>query len=307
MTTYIAGVDIGTVQSVSPIYRRGSVETRVGGGLTYWQNTGSPSVRWSIYTYLKSPTQTQLDAVLNLQHGLPVLVDLESFKSGFITWGRVAEVKPSPLRVGGLVYLDILVNEIPGIGTTYVQTDGIYLHDLQYQSNQRVFNPLGARYNKSVTGDRLDWTWEFYLDNDTAGILTAVIEFQVGDDVDKLKVWGWKGGAWSLIGDWGGADAWNADKNFVDDGTITHVCKFQEGNRGAVLAGIGTISQMLGTYRRVLGSITLLSAHIAPDLSTDVSLDQILLKVTAEHTLREAARPYPVITYVDGSLDYGIA
>ena len=307
MANKIGNIDIGTVQIVTPIYRRGNVESKVGGGVTYWQNLASPSVRWSIYTYLKSPTEEELNNILNLVHGLPVLVDLHSFKAGFVSWGRVTEVRPQPMRIGGQVYLDIVVNQVPAIGVTYVQTADVYTHSRAYQSNQKVFNPLDGAYNPSFTADRLDWTWEFYLDNDKNAIQTAILEIQVGDDVDKLKIWGWKAGAWAVIGDWGGGDAWNAAKDFIDDGAITHVFKFQEGDRGDTHAGIGVVSQMLGTERRLLGSITLLSAHIAPDLSTDYSLDQILLKVTVEHTLREAARPYPVITYVDGSLDYGPA
>ena len=307
MTNYIGGVNIGNVQRVEPTYRRSNVETKVGGGLTHWQNLYSPSVQWHITGYIASPTPTAVNKILNLQHGLPVLVDLNDRWPGFITWGRVSEIRPSPGRLGNVFYYDMVINEVPAIGVTYMQTSEAYLHDIDYQANYRVFNPLSGRFAKEVTGDRMDWTWEFYVDNDKNAIQTVIIELQVGDDIDKLKIWGWKAAAWSLIGDWGGADAWDAVKNFVDDGATTHAFRFQEGDRGDALAGIGTVSQMLGLSRRVLGSITLMSAHIAPDLSTDYSLDQILLKFTAEHTQREAARPYPVLTYVDGSLDYGPA
>ncbi|MCK4582549.1 hypothetical protein KAU18_04470 [Candidatus Bathyarchaeota archaeon] len=64
---------------------------------------------------------------------------------------------------------------------------------------------------------------------------------------------------------------------------------------------------MLGLSRRVLLSITAMQAQGSNDMSTDYGSDQLLLKVTAEHTQRETARPYLVLTYVDGSLDYGRA
>jgi len=310
MANKIGGVDIGNVLIPEPIIRRKNTESPVGGGLTYWQNLYSPSTQWRITGYLKAPTTTAVNQLLNLKHGLPVLVDLDDRWPGFITWGRVAEIRPRPSRVGNVFYYDMLVNEVPAIGVTYLQTSEAYLHDLDYHANHRVFNPLSGRFAKSVTLDLLDWSWQFYVDNDKISIQTLIQEFQVGDDIDKLKIWGWKlNGShdWSLIGDWGGADAWDAEKTFTDDDAIAHVFRANYGDRGDVKAGIGTISQMLGLSRRVLLSITLMQAQSGNDYSTDHSSDQLLLKVTAEHNQREAARPYPVLTYVDGSLDYGRA
>ncbi len=307
MANKIGGVDVGNVLTAEPTIRRRNYEVSVGGGLTYWQNLYNPSAQWRITGYLKAPTATAVNKLLNLQHGLPVLVDLDDRWAGFITWGRVAEVRPRPSRVGKVFYYEILVNEIPAIGVTYLQTAEAYLHDLDYYANHKVFNPLSGRFAKSVTVDRLDWTWQFYLDNDKASEQVLVLEFQVGDDIDKLKIWGWKTAGWSLIGDWGGAQAWDATRDFIDDQPITHVFRANEGIRGAVKAGIGTISQMMGLKNRVLLSVTRMMADGVSDLSTDYKSDQILLKVTAEHTERETARPYPVLTYVDGSLDYGVA
>lgn len=96
MTNKIGGVDIGNVLQPEPIICRGPRETRVGGGLTYWQNLYSPSIQWRISGYLKAPTTTAVNKLLNLHHGLPVLVDLDDRWSGFITWGRVAEIRPQP-------------------------------------------------------------------------------------------------------------------------------------------------------------------------------------------------------------------
>ena len=308
MTNYIGGVDIGTVQAVDPILRRSNTEVKTGGGLTYWQNLSSSSTRWAIRGYLKAPTVVQVATLFNLMHGLPVLIDVNDFRAGFITWGRVTEVRPRPSRLGFIFAYDIIINEVPSIGVTYMQTAEAYLHSRSYHSNQRVIDPAVGNYGKTVSaGNRLDWTHEFYVDNDKAGIQTLIVEFQVGDDVNHFEVFGWKAAAWSLIGDWGDGDAWNAVKAWTDEDAQAHNFQVQEGVRGATLAGVGVVSQMLGTTKRVLMEITDMQAQGDPDYVTDYGLDQLLLKVVAKHSLRGTARPFPMITYVDGSLDYGPA
>jgi len=309
MVNEIAGVDIGNPLTAEQIITRRNYEASVGGGLTYWQNLYSPSIKWRISGYLKAPTTTAVNKLLSLQHGQPVLIDLHSRWPGFITWGRVTEIRPRPSRRGNIFYYDMMLNEIPAIGVTYLHTAEAYLHDLEYQVNHRVFSPLSGRFAKAVTGDRMDWTWQFYLDNDKAApARTLTVEFQVGDDITNFKIWGMKAAGWTVIGDWedAGATVWDDPEDFIDDQPITHVFTVSKGERGDVEAA-GTISQMLGLKTRVIASVTLMQAQGAADLSTDHQDDQILLRVTAEHTLREAARPYPVLTYVDGSLDYGRA
>lgn len=307
MTCKIENIDIGTVTLPELIVRRENVRQRSGVGLTYHRNLNSDSVRWRLTGRLSSPTKAQVQALLNLKHGLPVLVDLDDRFPGWITWGRVSEIAPRPSRVGGVFNYTLTVDQIPGIGSTYVQTDDVYLHDLNYRTSFKAFDPALAKFNLSVTSNRLDWTWESYVDNDKNSIQTAILEFQVGDDIDAFTIWGWKSGGWVLIGDWGDADTWGAGKAFVDNDSYSHTFKANYGSMGEDVTGIGTISRLSGFNRRVLLSITNLRAHSGNDMSTDYTGDQLLLKMTAEHNQRETLRPYPVVTYIDGSRDYGRA
>jgi len=309
MANKLDNIDIGNPLRPEPRLRRRQNELATAAG-TFWQNIYGSPLDWQISGYMKAPTLAVVRSLLNLKHGLPVLLDLNDRWAGFIHWGRVGEISLRKQRASTLVYYDILFHQIPAIGTTYLQTPEMWLHDLDYRVSHRMFDPGIGSFNQSVSSDRLDWTWEYFLDNDKVSIQTGILEFQVGDDIDKLKIWGWKLDGthdWSLIGDWNGADAWAASKTFTDDGAISHVLKLDEGVRGEVIAGIGTISQMLGLTRRCLLSVTLMQAHTDNDYSTDHSLDQIHLKVTAEHNARETLRPNPVLTYVDGSFPPGRA
>jgi hypothetical protein len=167
-----------------------------------------------------------------------------------------------------------------------------------------VVDPFIGDFNKAWSGSNLVQTWEFYLDNDNNAITTAILEIFACADIDTIEISGWKAAAWSSIGDWGGLHAWNAIRNFTDDDAVVHAFQVQKGVRGQTLAGIGTISNMLGNYNRVLCEITNLQANADPldDLSTDVASTQLLLKAEITSTSREALRPYPVIRYITGGI-----
>lgn len=304
----LGGVDLGYIQTVEPIVSKDFQTVTIPGEISsFQQNLLNYSQSWRIEGFLYNPTQAQRENLSNLGNGEVVLVDISEYS--LFGYGK--------LRVAPRLMLDVTRKniwnytfEIEGclaVGYTYIQTSDAYLHDLNYRSNLKGFDPHYGRFAVNYDSNRLNVDYQFYVDNDKTSIQEVIVEAQCGDDVSKCKIYGWKASAWYLIGDWGGADAWDAVKAFTDDDSVAHNFRANNGLRGAALSGIGTISNKLGCKKRVLFSITNLLAEGSTDKSTDYGSDQLLLKIVLEHTSIESLRPYVRITYVDGSLDYGIA
>lgn len=302
------GSDIGSIDSITQDNNR-RFASILSGGIA-WRQNNQPTVRsWNISGHIPSATLAEINFMQNLQfHGLPVIVDLSDRIAGLFTWGRVRSLQPVIPKISGAYHYTLILDEIPAIGTTYIQTDDAYLHDLAYHGSYKIFNPMFGRFGRTVSSDLLDWSWQFYVDNDDTGSSPIIIvEFHVGDDIDGFKLELWKSGGWVEIGYWGKTDSWDDIESIVDDNSQTILFRADKGAPAELLAGIGTISTMNGLYKRVLLEIDDLAAHSGTDLYNDYGNDQILLKATAEHTARDALRPYPVVTYWDGSIDYGRA
>jgi hypothetical protein len=303
----IDGITLDVISTMPKTFSRSFRSLWTGDGFSYPQDVNWTERGWNIRGILNSPTQEEIDRLEGLnQHGNPVLLDLNDKYTAFIQWVIVERLTATPI-LGSLYRFDMNVRKIPCIGTMYMQTDDVYLHDLHYRASYKVVDPLVGDFNKVWSANRLVQTWEFYVDNDNNGITTAILEIFACADISTIEIWGWKDltpHAWSQIGDWGGAHAWNAIRNFTDDGANVMTFQVQKGVRGEALAGVGTISNMLGNYNRVLCEITNLQADAAPltDVSTKHQDDQILLKVEITSTSRETLRPFPVINYVTGGI-----
>ena len=303
----IDNITLGTVRVFNKSFSRRFIGLWTGDGFSYPQDVNSMERGWNIRGTLNAPTAAVINSIENLNnYGQPVILDLNDKYTGFIQWVIVERLTVTPI-IGTLYRYDLTVRKIPCIGTMLVQTTGVYLHGLDYRASFKMVDATVGRFNKVWSANRLVQTWEFFLDNDVNAITTAILEFFSCEDISTIEIWGWENApphAWLQIGDWGGGDAWNANKVFTDDDAVAHTFKVQKGVRGEALAGIGTISNKLGNYNRVLCSVTALAADAAPltDVSTVHASEQLLLKVEITSTSREALRPYPVINYITGGL-----
>lgn len=305
----IDNYDLGTCRVFNKSFARRYVGLWTGDGYSHPQDVNSKERGWNIRGVRASPTAAEMSAFEGLNnYPQPVILDLNDKVAGFIQWVFVERlVVGRRSAVTNLYTYDLTVRKVPGIGSMYIQTPGVVLHSLNYRAALRRVDPMvGGNFNKVWSANRLEQTWEFYLDNDNNLLTTAILEIFAGDDVSRFALWGWKTAAWDIIGDWnGGADTWNDVKNWTDeDGAPAHDFQVQRGVRGQALAGIGTISNSLGNYRRVLIEITNLAADGTPtdDRSTHYGGDQLLLKAKIYSTSREALRPNPIVTYITGGL-----
>jgi len=305
----IDDIDLGYIRLFERVTRKQLVEAVSAGAFTYWQNLVASSSSWRIIGVLDAEdAASTIKRLQNLHvHGLPVLIDLDDLLDGFIAWGRVAEFRERmEAERSGVYQYELVVNLVPGIGVTYLHTGDAELHDLDYRAAFRAFDPVQGRFGLEVSADRLVWTHQFYLDNDASSIQDLVFEVQVGDDINGFRIYAYKEGAWRLVGDWGGADSWGATKSFIDENAVSHDFTVDHGTRGEALTH-GTISRMPGLIRRVLIEVSNMQAQSGNDYSIDYGSDQLLLKVSAIHAAREALRPLPLVTYVDGSFEIGRA
>lgn len=301
----LGDVDLGVILDIARVTKRSSSTVLVNGSSgSFTQDLISEQRSWTLEGSIYDPTQTQQDRLENL-YGEVVLLDaLEVSRFGYVkVVTGSSHYDGRPKRLG----YSLELASVPAIGFTRSLTSDVYLHDLDYRHNLETFDPHHGRFAVTYSAGRLEVDWSFYVDNDSVDAETALLEFQAGDNLASLELWGWKAAAWSLIGHWGGEDAWDAVKAWTDDDAVSHDFRANTGLRGAAVAGIGTLSLGLGCQKRVLLSIATLSAEGATDLSTAYGSDQLLLKAKLVHTSLESARAYPRITYVDGSLGYGIA
>ena len=300
----IDNITLGTVRAMPKSFSRSIRSLYTGDGYTYPQDVNWVERGWNIRGTLNAPSAAVTNSIENLNnHSNPVILDLNDKYTGFISWVMV-ERFPITQQIGTIYRYDLNVKTIPCIGTTYMQTLGVYLHDLDYRASYKKFDPLVGRFNKQWSADRLEQTWEFYVDNDLNAITVALLEVYTCFDISSFRLRGWKAAAWDQIGEWGGADIWNLIVNWVDDDAVAHNIQVQKGVRGEVLPGVGTISNGMGNYNRVLCEIDNLTADATPtsDRSTHYGGDQLLLEAKIISTSREALRPYPVIDYITGGL-----
>ena len=308
--TKIENIDLGVVTLIEKIQDKVFHDLSPTGSLSgYTQNMMTEKHEWRFEGFLTDPTQEDLESLENVRnHGLMCFIDFADVNALILGYGKLTyfriideETYADLARYEGIIRLQ------SAIGLTHIQTANAFLHDLLYRAKLPIIDPQFGRFNKTWSSNRLELTYELYIDNYKAGIQDIVIEIQCGDDIDGIRVWGWKGAAWNQIGYWSdvgtpwgsGAGAW------VDDDTISHVATADRGDRGETL-GIGIISLSLGCKKRILLKLTNFQTIAGNHLSTKYGSHQLKLKVKLIHTQREASRPYPLITYVEGGLEQGV-
>jgi len=307
----IGGIDLGTngaIRLVEPILTRNLKKISLPGEVgSFHQSLVSYEHSWRIEGIFVNPSQSQIEQLYNLGYGEVILVDINEFS--LFGYGKVRTAPRIRLVSGNKNvwrwYLEI--DGVPAIAHTHVQTDEVYLHDLDYRLNLKSFDPHIGRFSINYSADRLEVDWQFYVDNDKASSQDVVLEIQCGDDISEFTLWYWNGSAWIQIGNWGNADAWGATKNFTDPESVIHDVTAGKNTRGQSVTGVGTVSRKLGCNHRVLFKITGMAADDA-DSSTVIGGDQLKLKAKLKHAAAEpGVRDYARITYIDGSLDYGVA
>ena len=299
----IDNVTLGTVRAMPKSFTRSIRSLYTGDGFSYPQDVNWIERGWNIRGTLNAPSAAVINNVENLNnHSLPVILDLDDKYTDFIQWVVVERFNIAPV-LGSLYRYDLHVRKIPCIGTMYIQTTDIYIHSLDYRANYRTVDPTVGSFDKVWGANRRVQTWEFYIDNDKNGAQDAIIEIFGSDDISGFKLWGWHTAAWSLIKDWTGGQ-WNAIQAWQDEDIVDHNFQAMYGDRGDVLAGIGTISNKLGNKHRVLLEITNLTADATPanDRSTHYGGDQLLLKAEITCAFKETLRPHPIVTYITGGL-----
>lgn len=296
----INGVSLGSVNYMGFIGFEGVEKAPIAEDLVYWSGNSGRVSEWEIEGILKDvSSQSTVESLVGFySSGVPVYVDLSDLVAGLRGLGKLGELRGHWVK--DHYYYRVNLKLIPGLGVTYAQTFNVYLIDVDYQAKAAVIDPLRGSFAATWSSGFLALQWDFYVDND-ASAQTAILEVQTGDDIATVEIWGYTTGAgWTVIGDWGDVDAWGASKDFTDGDAQTRTFKVNVGDRGDAVSGIGTVSKRLGLEQRALISIGL-GAHVDTDEYTDYGTDQLKLRIKITHSARDAKRPYPKVTLVDGS------
>jgi hypothetical protein len=300
---------LGTVNTYRCEPRRILGSYGVGSGHGYSPDSNLLVEDVEVTGVLQGPSNATVDSFENLRlNGNPVLWDFADKFSNQVFFAKVTEMPIVPQKNTLYRYMARGIR-VPCIGTVHSQTPGVWLHDLDYRHSLRTLDPLRGRFAREWSADRLTQTSNLYVDNDNNAVTEALLEIWVSDNPLSLRLYGWKAAAWSEIGYWGAIDAWGDAKAWTDGDGVAHSLKANYGVMGAAITGIGSLGYMPGNYTRVLLSVPSLSADATPsaDLSTHYGGDQLLLKMVLAQSSREALRPHPVVTYVDGGLNWGPA
>ena len=309
----IRNTDLGVVTKLSPYSVIHSKELMSPGTVgSYNQNLHAERTSYILRGYFDAPTQLQLDGLRSLKDGEVGLLDL-STELGLYEWVKVRGLALDyDEKKGSMVDYRLDIKSIPCVGTVEALTTGgpiAGLHDLNYYRAVKSFDPFRGRYNVTLASALLHQQ-EFYLAN-WGTIGTLEFDIWCGNDLQDIEVWCWKNSAWDSLDDWGTAaeHAWGATHAWTDEDAVAHVVRFDFDERGAAPANFTEkVPRSIGTYFRVMGQISLMQTYVgASALSTTYGGQQVLFKVLLTHTQRETIRPYPIVTYVDGGLGYGVA
>jgi len=290
----IETVDIGVVTTIEDIHITNVAPKQLTSVVGTYNQFLVPSRKdWRISGYLSSPTQAEVNSVRNLRNaGIMALLDATDNIANMLAFGKLLEVRfvDEEMEVDRKYY-DMIFAEQPALGTTDVQTSEAKLASLDELTYLEMFMPFWGRFVPTFNAGRTTFDYEYWLYNRKASIQTVIIEVQTHDLLSKFKLYYWNGSTYVLIGDWGGADAWDAIKAFTYE-TIAHDVRTNKGSRGDTLTGIGTISKKLGAKKRVLFSITNMQA-------ADASGSTLRLKTQIEASA--AMLKYGWGTYIDAS------
>jgi|GEM_PF-2175410 len=180
--------------------------------------------------------------------------------------------------------------EVPAWGRTYINTGtSVYLLDLDYSKTYRdLLSPLWVKSGWQL--DRYTRYFEYgsYVRNDHTSGQDIILEFQIPDNLSKFRAYYGNGSTYTLIGDWGGADAWGATKDFTDPQSVAHDMIVNNTIRGGTASSMTSLLQF-GCNKRVLMKITNMSANDAggADSKTKYGADQLLLRVRVFYSSSE--------------------
>jgi len=192
---------------------------------------------------------------------------------------------------GHMLYYYVECVDGPAWGRTTVHTGtSIQVLDPNYlKAYDEIISPIWHDCSWLLDQTSKYFEYVFYLRNDYASGQDAILEIQAPDNLSNVKVYYSNGTSYTLIGDWGGADAWGATKNFTDPQSVAHDMIVNKITRGGTLSGLATASLRLGCNNRIMMKITGLSSNDAggADSKTKYGKDQLLLKVKVTYSNEE--------------------
>jgi hypothetical protein len=307
----IRNADLGTVTDVRPqtIKRMASYGIPGLAG-SYLQNLVSEERNWLIKGYFQSVTQAQFESLEQLRDGEVAMIDMTSLNARLYGWCKVRQLEWGFSEYQPQVAeYRLSVGMVPCIGTTVCLDPYSYIHDINYQTSLRMIDPFAGRHNASFPADH-SHIHSMYVANTNAAEKTLELETWCGDDLVDTLIEGWKASAWATVGRWGsGHTAYGSTVSFTDDDSVAHTFRVNWGLRQAALANFTyPLTNYPGNkYHVGIQMSTMSAAPGTYPVSTKYGSYQLLLRVTLEHSERDALRPYPVVTYQDGGFGGGPA
>jgi len=302
----IHDIDIGTVSLVEPIHTQQFVKKQLASTIgSHYQNMLASTKTWRITGFMDSLTQAKIEDLEALRDaGLVVFIDISEPSPKLFGFGKIETLTlPREEEKADMTEYEIVIQEVIGVGTVYMQTSEAFVLDRAYHLLRKWLNPLWAKCNVAINANRDEFQFEFYVNNDKAELQTVWLEIQVPYTMNSghFKLEYWNGSAFAEIGDWGtgGSDAWDDIELFTDPDAQGHNVRVSNGNRGEAVAA-GTISKTLGLKRRILIRITNMQIDDA-DSKTVYGGDQVLLRAT----IYRGWVTSDDLHYVDGSVDHG--
>ena len=306
----IRNADLGTVTDVRPQ----NIKRLVSYGLpglagSYLQSLVSEERSWLIKGYFQSITQAQFESLEQLKDGEVAVINLTDINARLYGWCKVKQLEWGFSEYQPQVAeYRLSLGLIPCVGTTVCLDPDSYIHDLNYNTSLRMIDPFAGRHNASFPSDH-EHIHSMYVANTNAAAKTLELETWCGDDLVDVLVEAWKASAWATVGRWGsGHTAYGNTNSFTDDDSVAHTFRVNWDVRQASLANFTyPLTNYPGNKYHVGIQISAMSAAPATyPVSTKYGSYQLLLRVTLEHSERDALRPYPVVTYQDGGVGGGV-
>lgn len=293
MANKIDNIDIGTVTLVSQVTKEETINID-SGGQRHRAVQAIEQNEWRVDGFLVDPSYNTLHTLKNIaNHKQLVFVDCESSSYLPIGYGKVTDLQLDESEAeAGIITYTVTLAMMAVIGNTRVLTSEAWLIDSYYRVKLKDALPDLGAYNGYFSANRLEYTYQIYVANYKSSSQQAVIEVMVGDDVDYVEVDEYSAGSWTNKGKWGtGGTAWaGTANNYTVD----------KGYRGDVKT-IGTITRSLGTWQRLLIRTPFLDAGNVVHYYNAYTTYQRWIRIHVVHTARDAQRPYPQITWIDGS------
>lgn len=300
MANKIDNVDVGTVTLIEKTTSVTTVKNAtVNGGQQYDADAGVEAQQWRIEGFTVDAGQATVEAIENMKnHKQLVLIDCTDSDSQLLGYGKVTSLRLIGQDAeAGVTYWEVIVSLLSVMGNMHMQTVDCFFVDLLYRSKLKGAYPALGKFNKTWSVNRLEFTWEAYVANYKNTAQQAVFDCDCGDDLSYIEIYEYNGSAYVLVDKWGSGG--------VAFGSSSGGYTVDFGARGAV-KGIGTIGRALGTGYRVIVKTESLSDGSGQHVYNSYATYQRLLKLRLVHVARDTVRPYPQVTWVDGSVSYGV-